>query len=291
MLEWVTGETIFAELVLHRGSDDRTLLLLEGDSDCRSLDSHIDESLCLSIPCHGKENLLPAMELVEEHGVSDVIALCDRDWDGYLPTPAVPGRVAITDYYDLDASIILSSGTCARVVKGQANRRELSHHLFVSKSTGPKAIAVAYAGPVGLLRLESERRGYGLALRDFPMSPVTKSDYTGVDIEKLVDIAARRSMYVEADSETLLGQLRDSLSEAHSLEPFCSGHDLLAALSLVLRKRWGKTVSPENLGDTFRGALACENLRKMTFYGLLMGWSSKGSIWHCENGHRNDASA
>lgn len=290
MLEWITGETIYAELVLQKGADDRTLMLLEGDTDCRSLDGHIDESACLTIPCHGKENLVVAMELVDKFKLAGIVAIRDRDWVGYLATPTLPPGIFLTDFYDLDASIVLSGDTCSRVIIGFADRRQLSQHLESCGVSSPRDVAVAYAGPVGILRLESDRNGLMLALRDFPMRPVTHDSYSRIDLQKLVELAILRSEDCDLDALGIVELMERRLAAEDSLAHVCSGHDLLSALSLVMRKRWGRGISVEVLGDSFRGALSCEDLRRMSFYRKVSSAiESKEPIWLCDTDHNGRA--
>jgi hypothetical protein len=170
MIKCKTAADLFVELMMIRGVDGRTLFVLEGETDCAALDPHIDERACDTVPGNGKTVVLGAMHLINENSVERVLALVDADLDGVVGgAPPIP-NVIRTGLYDLDAEIFFAGAVVERVIASHTDRK-------LRRSDGATTQAVVdavteLASSVGLLRLCSDRHGYGLKIRRFPFNEV-----------------------------------------------------------------------------------------------------------------------
>src|SRR6476469_6664888 len=98
----LSGEDIFAELLMLRTADHRTIVLVEGPSDCRALDPHINEEESRTIPTFSKSALERVVALVDDEDFERALGILDRDWVDVLHPPVASDNVVYTDDYDLE---------------------------------------------------------------------------------------------------------------------------------------------------------------------------------------------
>ena len=287
MRSTLTADDLFVEILMLRGADDRVILLVEGVEDCGSLDAHIRQELAYTLPGHGKNRVLGAMQRVSSQGLDRVIALVDLDWDGILGDGVQCANVYRTDLYDLDATVYFAPGVVHRVIHASCAS---TRNRQLPTRTDSLATAVAdLVFPLGVLRKISEQHRLGLKLRDFPLDSTIDWNIPATNNDRLVDIALRRSPECPADKEALGALLAGELpmADGRSIPRYCCGHDLLRALSAYLRKVVHAKVNKESIALAFRAALDCGTLNQTRFYSEMTEWSVNhvgSSIWSCLSG-------
>lgn len=267
MFDLLTGEDLYADMVMRRTNDDRIFLVVEGAADVAVFDRFVDDSKCLLIPSHGKARALTAMQSVEAQSSPMIISILDRDWVGLLGTEFSLERVVYTDDYDLDACIFYSDKICEAVAssfsgpgkyrRGQPGCREYEIH--------DKCQDLAF--PLGLIRYLSERRSIGLNLRNFPLGDVIDRGDMSVNMGKLVEVAIARSKGgAQMSADGLLEIFQAESSKIINKRRYCSGHDLAKALSIIIKSRWGGNVSADTIERAARSTMNVHLLKKFNFY-------------------------
>src|SRR5664280_1216328 len=79
MRELLTGDDLFSEIVMRRTADPRTVIVLEGPSDCVTLDIFLDDTSCYSIDANGKSSVLRVIECSETTSTKRVLGVVDND--------------------------------------------------------------------------------------------------------------------------------------------------------------------------------------------------------------------
>lgn len=284
MRECLTGDDIFAEVLMHQTADARSLLLLEGPDDCDCLAPHVDEVTAHVIPCHGNANLDRVMELVDLRNVERVVAIRDRDWFDIIDTPAGSDNVVYTDLYDLDASILCSTDIARRLslVFGTADKVR-SHCDHVGRNS-PISVAACIAAEVGIIRLASSRNGLDLSTRNFPIHDVCEVSHGTVKQEDLFSIVVARTAACPLSADDVKVFVETERVLAIPAERLSSGHDLGAVMSMLLRGPWGGSpVSAKFVLQAARSALACSELHTLGLYEGIVSWERRtgGQIWNC----------
>lgn len=284
MREAITGDDVFSSVVMLRSADDLAVVLVEGDGDAQCLSPHVDASRARLLACHGSANLDRARELVDEVGITGVVAIRDSDWFGVLVSRVESDNLVYTDLYDLDASIMLLTAVGRRValVFGQAEK--VLSHCETLDAGSPGELVVRVASRLGLLRAASELRELSLSLRDFPFQEVMDARSVAVSEERLIAIAIARTPECRLSVEEVRGAMEDE--ELQSLPPrrLCSGHDLAAVMSILCRSAWGGGgVGRELLLQSVRSALSCAELQALELYKAVQGWEVRTSyrVWEC----------
>ncbi|WP_406735178.1 hypothetical protein OG508_21345 [Streptomyces sp. NBC_01108] len=280
MLAELTGDDLYAELIMLRSNDSRYFVVVEGVADVAVFDRFADLSHCVPTAAYGKESAHTCLKRVIADGFDGVFAILDRDWVDLLPGDLQDEKIVHTDYYDLDSCIFFSEGTyegmassfCAgggfRVGANGCTAREL------------QSICVEMAFPVGVLRFISERDSLGLNLGKFPLSEVIGPDFK-VDLESLLRITLSRTKGNKVLLEDISVALHESLKLIKDKARYCAGHDLAKAFSILIKKRWNGKIGADVVERSARSSLDVENFKKMSIYSDARKWAegSGKPIW------------
>lgn len=281
MHESVTGDDLYAQILMMRTSDGRSVLLVESPDDYAALSPHLDEQTVSTVPCYGGRNLDRAIELADAHATERVLAIRDRDFIGIVgATPSSP-NVVLTDLYDLDATIFCRTAAGQQLTAVFGHERARSHSAAAGFGSPVEAVVEA-AAEVGRLRLCSETNGWALSTREFPLSEVLQSQSGRVDRWQMLTIAVARSPDAKVDASVAERAL-PSLDGIQADQVAC-GHDLGRALSAIISTCWGGSrVSASVILQALRAALACAELHSLELYRRVTEWEkARGArIWSC----------
>lgn len=283
MLEHLTGDDLFALIKLLRASDKRTVILLEGGSDCDALDPHIDSEHAHSLPGHSRTTVERAIELVDDDQTERVVALVDRDWSTVLFPQIESENLFLTDLYDLDATILLSGDVLDRVLSSLTDRSKREQFLK-EQETSARDILVKLAGVMGTGRYVVARDQLQVNFRRLPAHACVDSMHCQIEVSSLAAIAIRKSTSPKCDETQLANAIRAELQEQEDLAEFCSGHDLAGQIASMVRKVWGGAkISGDLVESTLRAALDCRTLKSTGLYRDIKEWAdnSETVIWSC----------
>lgn len=283
MLDSVTGDDLFAQIQMLRTSDPRTIVLVEGGSDCDALDPHIDDACAQTIPGHSRTTVERAIALVDSANTERVVALVDRDWTGKLEAPSESQNLVYTDLYDLDASIVLSGDVLDRVLSSISDRHQRSSHLRGIGITA-RDLLVRLAGTVGLGRYVVARDDLEVRFRNLPIGDCTDRSNGTVDVSKLCVVAIAKSTQARCSESQLSNFIREEEEAQTDLEEFCSGHDLAAHMSSLIKTSWGGSrVTGGFVERTIRAAFDCQTLKSLDFYTAIREWATAAEtkVWSC----------
>jgi hypothetical protein len=278
MLSSLTADDIYAQIILLRDTDNRTLLLLEGDTDCNLIDVHLSDD-CASVPAYSKQAAIGAARLAHHDGDERVLALVDRDWMGIFEDPAPAPNVFFTDAYDMEATLFCIDDLRARVINASSNRRPPATIIAALVD-----LAVEAAVAIAATRFASLDNGWALGMRGFPVQEIMDLDKYSVDVLKMCTLAVRRSG-ASIDISRALAEV-EWLIEVLAHAAFCSGHDLMKALSLVIRTKLNGSVGEAQLAAMFRAALNFELLAITEFFVEINTWAESRNqrVWRKSSG-------
>jgi hypothetical protein len=279
----VTGDDLFAEILMLRTADSRTVVLVEGPSDCQALDAHVDSTAAYTLPGYSKTAVEVAIHLVDSADVERVLAILDLDWVGILENPMASANVVYTDRYDLDATIFLSGDVLTRVVASTTDRERLKAYLKSADMTLRDAI-VRIAGKVGVGRLVSCRDGLEVTFRDFPVHVALSASNDDVDVVQLVTVALGRSSTSSVDQTKFVAKVKSAIDATHELDRCCCGHDIAATIAHLVRTCWGGNVVSRATMEKFgKAALSCAALQQTILYAKVADWgdAAQTRVWSC----------
>jgi hypothetical protein len=275
--QWTTGEDLANELCMLRAAADyRAFLVLEGPTDCQALDPHVDPVKAATFPAFGKKNAEEAIMALDSRNIDDVLAILDRDWVGILDSAISSTNVVYTDFYDLDATIIFSGTVIERVLSALSDRERREAHLE-NLQLDCETLAVALAGPVGILRLVSVREGHEIRCEGFPMHDVINGSRDAVDLQRLCAIAIARSKTPVVSATALQQGVEAQLGQESDLHRYCCGHELASALA-VLVSHWGGSASRGLVEKVARAAFGAADLATTALFGSVTQWAEERRV-------------
>lgn len=284
MIEHLTGDDLFALVKMLRTSDSRTIVLLEGGADCDALEPHIDADHAYPLPGHARTTVERAIQLIDETDTGRVVALVDRDWTTLLfPKPDSP-NLFFTDFYDLDATILLTGDVLERVLSSLTDRERRRQSLD-GLGVSARELLIRLAGVMGVGRYVSMRDDLEVRFRELPAHACVDSSHGQIEVAALATVAIRKSKEPKCDQIQLANAIREKLQEEEGdLIQYCSGHDLASQIASLVRNVWGGAkVSTDLVERTLRAALDCQTLKMTTFYEDLRRWATESGtvVWSC----------
>jgi hypothetical protein len=280
----MTGDDLFAEILMLRTADPRTIILLEGPSDCQAIDAHVDDLAAHTLPGYSKVTVERAIQLADAAALDRVLAILDLDWVGLLEQPLASLNVVYTDSYDLDATIFLSADVTTRVI-GATTDRELVATYVNTVGLPLRDVVVRMAGKVGVGRFVSCRDGLDVSFRDFPVHVTLTMTHDDIDMPQMVTVALGRARTPSIQRTDLLTRIREIVAATADLSRYSSGHDIAAVLAHLAKGRWGGgNVGRSTMEQFGRAALSCAALQQTALYEKVAMWATQAGtrIWNCK---------
>jgi hypothetical protein len=274
MLDLLTADDVLSHVMMLAATNELLYILVEGTSDCSVIDPHINPDDCETLPSGGKSVVLGAVALAREEGFDRLAAVVDLDWADILYPRLEHDDVFYTDYYDIDATVFFKEQNVMRIAASFADRSQLRAHIAGSAYQTLHDMVTQIAYPVGVLRFTSEKHRLELHLRDFPVSVVLNTAGNGIDFDKLVDLAIKRSPRSRISTEDLLHLYQEAETEIDDPRRYCSGHDLLAALAAVLYRHCGSKASADAITRATRAAFACSDAKESNLFRAMSAWGA-----------------
>lgn len=267
----LTGDTLFATVLLTRQATKELILVVEGDDDHYVFEAHInDRDVRLVMGTGGKPNVLRAAEIADAQDLKGVRFFVDADFDRAAETPvAYPANVTVSTNHDTLMDVVLGGDLLLdRVIDTHCRAARRAGNEFTTEEVRREAMELA--GTMVPLRVANEDGGLGLRLRDFPLGNVTALP---AQVAELAQIAIARSNTSLTIDEVVqrVGVTNAVLTNAR--EPLVGDHDFFRALSRVLRSK-GVTAGAESLLTAFLAGMLCAHLGVTDWYVELTAWGA-----------------
>lgn len=279
MRHLLTGDDLYNHLMMQRVVDQRTFLILEGDTDCQALDPHLDDGACVSFPAHSKSALKAAVLLADGNAFEGVLAIMDRDFVDVLEPRVTSSNVVYTSDYDLDATMMFAGDVMERVASAYSDRLVRTEYLQWHGLTLEEAV-VGLAVDLGLARFVSVRDRLGFRCEKFPIHETARVEHCKIDRTKLAMILESRSPNATTTAVSLVSVVEREVASVHDPRWYCAGHDLAASLATLVN-HWGGAASRGALERAIRAAFSAIDLRQTRLYVAVRDWALRNGavVW------------
>lgn len=211
---------------LHRGAVKRPVLIVEGPDDELVLRPHLDGVDIF--PVDGKGNAEQCAQQLASWGFESFACVTDRDFDDTVVPSEIQHAHLHYDGRDLE-SMLIALGVLAKVLTHQGSRAKLESLGGADEVVDRLSDEV---GPIGALRQENSRNGWGLA-------------FDAVDLADKIDPRTLRlkansygAALVTASTTSITNaDVQKVLTEGTCSEP--RGKDVVAAVGAALRRAAG----------------------------------------------------
>ncbi len=252
-------------------------ILVEGDTDMRLLRKFFDEEQTFIEIAHSRENLLGAVELLEND--ERLIAIRDRDFDRIQSVSNPYDNVFLSDHHDIEAMMLNSSALDYLIAEhGQYDKLKKIEDNILD-------LLIQAGKPIGYLRLYNEINNLGLKFRDLDTSDYKKFlnvDDLKVNLRKLIQTLKNKSQKPQLDTEQVVQDLQELYDDLHHDLDICSGHDLATILGIAFYKligsMTGSQINRETMEEKLRIAYSPSEFMKSQLYQDLLAWANQKGL-------------
>ncbi|NOY92695.1 MAG: DUF4435 domain-containing protein [Deltaproteobacteria bacterium] len=271
MKELIQGSGIANRIRMLRDAHRGSFLLVEGDDDARLFSQYVHDT-CKIQPAYGRPNTLEAVVALEATSTAGVCAVIDADFSRHKGELTTSKNVFWCDHGDLECMLFLSPALDSVLAEHTPNedpadiRQEVVRLSFVVAAVR----AVSEVRQLGLkfscLNFENfiDASTLTLSFRDLASELQQASRCGVIDIPDL-----------EAHAQLVMSWCnKDKIS-------LCRGHDLVKALSLGLRRKWGSQsggrITVETLERELRIGFSRLHCEKTELWSNLASWGTRNS--------------
>jgi hypothetical protein len=191
MIRHIDGYYVAAQVRLIRQVHKGTVLILEGDTDARAIESFVDGKLCDIEIAFGKTNVLDALDRLEDEAFAGVVGIIDADFDRLRGKSYQVENLCVTDTHDLDLTIF-ASPAFDRYMAEHADRNLLKG-AFGSDLMLVRQKVLDASLPFACCRYTSECRGFYLLFKDLSYDQFVSVEDLSVDSDALLSELISRS--------------------------------------------------------------------------------------------------
>ena len=235
----ITPAEIFVELRMHRVKHKGVFFLVEGAHDIRRFSKFFDERSVFSLPCHGKENVIGTIDLVQNSGDEDCLGFADSDFDRIDQCIEDNEDVIHSKHHDFDLDVCKSGATARYLV-------EVALEDKIAGIGGCDALLntlLEVIEPLSALRYANVKHRLGYSLTSVRLDEFF--DGFVLDINKMID-SVSTGRFGSAECKAAIRAKIDQYSGTDfDLWQFSNGHDLMAALGIALRSRVANRAVPQ----------------------------------------------
>ena len=277
MQDYLDHEDLFVYLRMLRSSDSRLFLVVEGQSDIRALERHMNSSDCTIVAGYGKRKVLTAMRKLQEEDPDGCVGLVDRDF-GKFAQEVIPENVVTTTLYDRESDFLLFAGLIDDFIAASIHHETARKLISASESETIRDIIVKIAYTIGRIRWAVVSNRIRLTLYKFPVSSVIAWPAV-VNEEDVIDMAIRNTDDCETSSVQVLEMCSEPLDVTR--DEMCNGHDLIASLSASSRWWANREIRRIEIERFLSGAIRIDILEQLAWFGSLDRWARERGrrIW------------
>lgn len=274
----LTGDSLFAHLMMQRQVDPRLFLLIEGDEELAILTGHIDDLSVMIFVGGGKPTVLRAGALIDDSGMGKAAALIDRDLDDFTGASAnYPTSMIVTDGYDFSSDVLTADWEILRRaavahggVAAVKNIEVMTSSVFIDSVRRLSSSIIS-------LRLVNQELALGLNLRGFPYQDIIDGTLEPLAADQILARANQRSSTVVL-LQDVKGPLEQATARINKAPIVPGGHDIFGATSAMLRASGASGVGAKQIAASVFTAANCELMTALSVVTKIQAWAAGYSM-------------
>ncbi|MBP0021338.1 MAG: DUF4435 domain-containing protein [Cyanobacteria bacterium SBLK] len=284
MIEFRTVAADANKIRILRSTFSGTFLLVEGLSDRLFYKRFIEQSTCQIVTISGKpsskQKVIAVLRIFEAENFRQILAIVDADFDRILPPSYNSPNLLRTDTRDLE-TLLLRSPALDKIVTEFVSEEKMAQFQDNLRTK------LLEAGKLmGYLRLISEEETLNLKFDNLTFSKFVNEQTMKIDESKLIKAIQEKSTEYSLQKEEFQQKLKDKQKNNYDLWQLCCGHDLIAILSVGLRKVLRKVneskvsreeIKPDSLERILRLAYEVRFFQDTQLYTDIQEWENINS--------------
>lgn len=222
---------------------DLSLLVVEGETDCRFFRPMLDEKACKLLPVQGKPAAKELIDIAMAENISGVLTIIDPDYDRLLGRLKSHPNIIYYDENDFEMMIIHSS-SFDKAMREYLTAEDLAPLLQLTGFSSLRELVLDRAGRIGLLRFLSAKHTWDLSFSELneydkekkenSFKQFVEANTLAIDAEKLLRVVLNASPNPRVSYEKAHEAYEKAIGEMPSWEQYCNGHDATALIAFGL---------------------------------------------------------
>lgn len=275
----LSASDVAAQIRLERAVHSGSFLLVEGASDSRLFKAFVDQDSCSVTVCHGRENVMSVVSILERENFCGVLAVADSDFSPLTGEVIESENICLTDHNDLECMIITSSSWDA-ILSEYGSENKISQFEQSSDQSARQSI-LKQAAFIGATRFISKKNVWNLKFDRMTYQFRSNKSFE-VDQERTVEhIISRSELDFRLESDNLIKMANSELGAGRDYILLCSGHDVCRLLARALRHEFGSTNDFEGdkglkkFGSVLRLSYQHTDFFRSTLYRCMRLWEAR----------------
>ena len=267
---------------MNRSNYSGVFLFMEGDTDSRLFENFMGRGDCRIISLDNAKNskkaVISLVRRSSERSIKGVVGIVDADLDRILGDMVTHPNLFYTDTHDME-TMILCSDALEKYLSEFSDKKELRRFLKYRGESDIRNVLHECGRKLGYLRALSYTEQLYLKFRGLDFEDFIDEDTMDLDFDRLIGGVKSNTNSPRARGYDLGGGVRRLEKRDDDSWQVCNGHDLTKILSIGIKKKFGKSVSPGLKGRHVERALRIayteKQFKKTSLYESLVEWESK----------------
>ena len=246
----------------------------------------VDLHDCSIQVANGKSHVVEVIAILDEGSFPGVVGVVDGDLDHVEGHTLRSRNLIMLETWDLEALLIKSPALDRLLVEFGSSEK------VADRPSHPREALISAALPIGCLRLHSRRSGLNLTFVGMQYARFVDRDSLQTDVRKMIREVRNRSQRPDLASEDAGRAIRDIQATMNDPWLVCCGTDMVAILSIGLRKVLGtknaNEVVPDVLRRSLRLAYERHDLVRSRLGRDLRGWADRNPGFRVLRGDPGD---
>lgn len=267
-----TAQEIANELRMVRSQFKGVFLLVEGKDDRLFMQKFISQENCKIEVAQGKDNVCRVITILDKDDFEGALGIIDADFDRINGIPNRSPNLVMPECHDLVAMLVHSPALERTLIEFGSGPKIESFNEDVLAALISRALSIGY------LRLYSLREDLGLQFRGLSYSKWINHRSFKSSVNELIVAVKNHSQRPELSSRVLVDSVEALYASDYDPKEICNGTDLIAILSIGLRRVLGnnsaQSVDPERLKTSLRLAYSDHDFSVSTLRNEILKWQA-----------------
>jgi hypothetical protein len=249
---------IATSIRLHRESDPKAVIIVEGSTDSRGFDDFIDRTKCRIIFSSSREKVVQILDELEKTNFEGSLGVIDKESDCLDRTKWEKPNLIYTDSHDFETMILASDAFMRFLGEFGVTKKETIKDIreFTQKIRGYLVRATIC---VGYLRWYStpQKQNLQLSFKKLDFERIVDKKNRNIEFDILINELKKISPECKVhDFSKIKMEIQEHIS-TQLFDPWnvCSGHDMVKVLTIFLKNGLGNARCDGASCDCIDGAL------------------------------------
>ncbi len=243
MKKYLTADDIANNVRMVRTQQKGTIMITEGSTDMRLYQRFVNTDKCTIIPANGKDNAIKVVRIMEKFHFKGIFTIVDLDFWKVDAIEQNNENILTTDTHDIETMLISSRALDNLLVEFGEEHKIRSLELPI------RELLYKVTLPLGIFRwISSSKERLSLRFKDITFENFVQLRPFSINISRLIREVKTNSHSMNISEKRLKREIISLMKQNPDPEQICSGHDLVAILTIGLNHVFGNRTS-ENVSE------------------------------------------